>query len=75
MYFKNAYRVLLTRARQGMVIVVPEGESTDHTRKHEYYDLTFDYLRSIGFTTVSCALAAGASRVTGCLPCSGAGVI
>lgn len=51
-YLKNAYRVLLTRARQGMVIVVPEGESADHTRKREYYDLTFDYLRSIGFATL-----------------------
>jgi hypothetical protein len=50
-YLKNAYRVLLTRARQGMVIVVPDGESTDPTRKREYYDPTFDYLRSIGFAT------------------------
>ncbi len=49
-YIKNAYRVLLTRARQGMVIFVPEGEDTDHTRKKEYYDRTFDYLHSIGFT-------------------------
>ena len=51
-YLKNAYRVLLTRARQGMVIVVPEGESDDHTRKHEYYDPTFEYLCSIGFATL-----------------------
>lgn len=49
-YQKNAYRVLLTRARQGMVIVVPEGDSTDHTRPPEYYDGTYQYLRSIGFT-------------------------
>jgi hypothetical protein len=48
-YLINAYRVLLTRARQGMVIVVPEGNPDDHTRKPEYYDSTFDYLRSIGF--------------------------
>lgn len=48
-YLKNAYRVLLTRARQGMVIVVPEGQSDDPTRKHAYYDLTFEYLSSIGF--------------------------
>ena len=51
-YLKNAYRVLLTRARQGMVIFVPEGESDDHTRKHDYYDPTFEYLRSIGFATL-----------------------
>ena len=47
-YLINAYRVLLTRARQGMVIVVPEGDSEDHTRKPEYYDSTFNYLKSIG---------------------------
>jgi len=47
-YLKNAYRVLLTRARQGMVIVVPEGNLEDNTRKHEYYDTTYNYLKSIG---------------------------
>lgn len=52
MYLKNAYRVLLTRARQGMVVVVPPGEQEDHTRKCEYYDRTFDYLVSIGFATL-----------------------
>jgi DUF2075 family protein len=48
-YLKNAYRVLLTRARQGMVIVIPQGSSEDLTRKKEYYDPTFEYLRNIGF--------------------------
>jgi hypothetical protein len=48
MYLKNAYRVLLTRARQGMVIVVPEGDSYDITRKADYYDSTYDYLKGIG---------------------------
>ncbi len=48
-YLKNAYRVLLTRARQGMVIVVPEGSKDDPTRDPEYYDRTFDYLSKIGF--------------------------
>lgn len=47
-YLINAYRVLLTRARQGMVIVVPEGNDEDHTRKSEFYDQTFNYLKSIG---------------------------
>ncbi|MGB4837704.1 MAG: DUF2075 domain-containing protein [Saprospiraceae bacterium] len=46
-YLLNAYRVLLTRARQGMIIVVPEGNSEDHTRKPEYYDKTFEYLKEI----------------------------
>src|SRR3990167_2002019 len=51
-YLINAYRVLLTRARQGMVIVLPEGNVEDHTRKPEYYDKTFNYLKSIGIKTL-----------------------
>jgi hypothetical protein len=51
-YLKNAYRVLLTRARQGMVIVVPDGDSADPTRKHSYYDGTFEYLKNIGFSEI-----------------------
>lgn len=51
-YQKNAYRVLLTRARQGMVIVVPPGDSEDPTRKPEFYDPTFEYLKGIGFRTI-----------------------
>lgn len=51
-YLKNAYRVLLTRARQGMVIVVPPGDHEDLTRKSQFYDPTFDYLREIGFNTI-----------------------
>jgi hypothetical protein len=47
-YLKNAYRVLLTRARQGMVLVVPPGEPIDLTRQPEFYDPTFGYLSSIG---------------------------
>jgi DUF2075 family protein len=51
-YQKNAYRVLLTRARQGMVIVVPEGDSNDPTRKPEFYDPTFEYLQELGFSEI-----------------------
>lgn len=51
-YQKNAYRVLLTRARQGMVIVVPSGDSEDPTRKPQFYDPTFEYLKEIGFRTI-----------------------
>jgi hypothetical protein len=47
-YLRNAYRVLLTRARQGMVICVPEGEPTDPTRNPAFYDDTFAYLSEIG---------------------------
>lgn len=48
-YLLNAYRVLLTRARQGMVIVVPEGNIEDKTRLPEFYDDTFNYLSNVGF--------------------------
>ncbi len=48
LYLKNAYRVLLTRARQGMVIFIPEGSDTDVTRKREWYDAVFSYLHCIG---------------------------
>jgi hypothetical protein len=51
-YLVNAYRVLLTRARQGMVIVVPEGNEEDATRQRGYYDPTFDYLKDIGIKTL-----------------------
>jgi DUF2075 family protein len=51
-YLINAYRVLLTRARQGMVIVIPEGNIEDPTRQPEFYDNTYNYLRSIGFSTI-----------------------
>ena len=47
-YLKNAYRVLLTRARQGMVIVVPEGDPDDPTRDPTHYEPTYRYLSSLG---------------------------
>ena len=48
----NAYRVLLTRTCQGMVIVIPEGNSEDHTCKTEYYDCTFEYLKELGIIVI-----------------------
>ncbi len=51
-YLKNAYRVLLTRARQGMVIVVPLGNSEDPTRIPSFYNPIFEFLKSIGFKTL-----------------------
>ncbi len=51
-YLKNAYRVLLTRARQGMVIVVPEGDAEDQTRVPDFYDPTYNYLQDVGFRTL-----------------------
>jgi hypothetical protein len=47
-YLINAYRVLLTRARKGMIILIPEGNSEDHTRNPEFYDKTFEYFKSLG---------------------------
>lgn len=51
-YQLNAYRVLLTRARQGMVICVPKGNPNDNTRQPEFYNCTYDYLKSIGFKEI-----------------------
>ena len=52
----NAYRVLLTRARQGIIICVPEGNKNrtpdgfpeDNTRLPDYYNPTYEYFKSIG---------------------------
>ena len=55
-YQINAYRVLLTRARQGMVIVVPNGDNgvpPDETRKPEWYDGIYNYLKEIGIKEIS----------------------
>ena len=52
-YLVNAYRVLLTRARQGMIIFVPEGDAADITRPKEYYGQTYQYLRACGARTLN----------------------
>ena len=59
-YMLNAYRVLLTRARSGMVICVPEGNGNitptgfweDSTRLPEYYDGTYQYLKGLGIAEI-----------------------
>lgn len=51
-YQLNAYRVLMTRARQGMIICVPEGNPDDPTRLPEFYDGTFEYLKNIGIGVI-----------------------
>ncbi|MBT8282285.1 MAG: DUF2075 domain-containing protein, partial [Muriicola sp.] len=51
-YQKNAYRVLLTRARQGMVLFVPQGDDADHTRPKKYYDSTYGYLKGLGIREI-----------------------
>ena len=47
-YLRNAYRVLLTRARQGMVIFVPTGNDDDASRLSNHYNSTFAYLANVG---------------------------
>ena len=47
-YLLNSYRVLLTRARQGMIIYVPVGDEKDETSLPEFYNYTYEYLKSIG---------------------------
>ena len=59
-YMLNAYRVLLTRARQGMVICVPEGNSRttpegfpeDPTRQPSFYDSTYEYFKGLGINEI-----------------------
>ena len=59
-YMLNAYRVLMTRARSGMIICVPEGNAhksengfwEDETRLPEYYNGTYEYLKSIGIEEI-----------------------
>ena len=51
-YLINAYRVLLTRARQGMILCVPEGSHDDPTRLPEFYDSTYQYLKCLGIEEI-----------------------
>jgi hypothetical protein len=48
LYLKNAYRVILTRARQGMILFVPKGEASDRTRPSSFYDGTVEFLSACG---------------------------
>jgi Uncharacterized conserved protein (DUF2075) len=48
LYLKNAYRVILTRARQGMIIFVPKGAEEDPTHPPAYYDQTYEFLKKCG---------------------------
>ncbi len=51
-YLQNAYRVLLTRARQGLIIYIPEGDDLDHTRPKEFYDSTYQYFKICGIPSI-----------------------
>jgi len=52
LFLINAYRVLLTRARQGIVIFIPHGDDKDPTALPEFYDLTYKYLSTIGIEEI-----------------------
>lgn len=52
LYLKNAYRVLLTRARQGLIIFIPTGDENDVTMKPEVYDGVYNYLKEIGIAEI-----------------------
>jgi len=52
LFHKNTYRILLTRARQGLVIFIPEGDVEDPTRNPEFYDGTYNYLKEIGIQEI-----------------------
>lgn len=52
LYLKNTYRVLLTRARQGMIIFIPKGCDEDITRLPKFYDGTYNYLKKIGIEEI-----------------------
>lgn len=51
-YLLNTYRVLLTRAREGIVIFVPNGDSDDRTRLPEFYNPIYEYLKSCGLDEI-----------------------
>jgi hypothetical protein len=53
LYLKNAYRVILTRARQGMILFVPNGDASDRTRPPSFYDGTFEFLSLCGIPTLA----------------------
>lgn len=51
-YLKNAYRVLMTRARQGLIIYLPFGDENDDTRKEQYYNQNYEYFKSLGLPEI-----------------------
>lgn len=52
LFLKNTYRVLLTRARQAMIIFIPKGCNEDITRQPKFYDGTYNYLKQIGLEEI-----------------------
>lgn len=63
LYLRNAYRVLLTRARQGMTIFIPKGDDTDRTRPCKFYDGTSDLLQQCGIPLIDEGAEPEVSRI------------
>ncbi len=57
-FIVNKYRVLLTRAREGMIIWVPEGDRQDHSRPPKIYDAIYNYLQTCGIPEYENTLSA-----------------
>ncbi|WP_049781590.1 DNA/RNA helicase domain-containing protein [Asticcacaulis excentricus] len=53
LYLKNAYRVILTRVRQGMVVFVPKGDADDPTRPPGFYDAIWQFLIDCGLPALA----------------------
>lgn len=51
-YLRNAYRVLMTRARQGLIIFIPHGDDSDQTRPNDLYESTYHFLSSCGIQSI-----------------------
>lgn len=51
-FLLNTYRVLLTRAREGVIIFIPEGDEKDETRLPEFYNPIYEYLKSCGLEEI-----------------------
>jgi DUF2075 family protein len=51
-YLINSYRVLLTRARQGMIIYIPNGDNEDFTRPTFMYDGTYEFFKKLGIEVI-----------------------
>jgi len=67
-YLANAYRVLLTRARQGMVIYVPRGDDLDHTRQEHFYEGIADFLKACGIAELDHFASSGPRPIEAVLP-------
>ena len=62
---KNGYRVILTRSRKGFVVFIPPGDPGlgDQTRKPEFYDDTYRYLKNCGAVDLIVESTADANRI------------